>query len=155
MPDKSLKMVDLGQDGPHRVLDYVVKMHRFNDEELLYMRLFEKTDAAGDAGMDGMVDMLFKFDGTIGRKQWWVCGIVTFIVVGLINWVIGLIADATTIGALSYLILIPTIAMLWILIALDVKRLRDRGKDSILMFVLPIVIVPWGIVECGFLPGKD
>ncbi len=48
MPDKSLKMVDLGQDGPHRVLDYVVKMHRFNDEELLYMRFFEKKLSKAD-----------------------------------------------------------------------------------------------------------
>ena len=41
-PDQSLVLVDLGDEGPRTVLDYVVKMHRFNDEELLYMRLFEK-----------------------------------------------------------------------------------------------------------------
>jgi len=104
--------------------------------------------------MDGMVDMLFKFDGTIGRKQWWVCGIVTVIVVNVINIVINLIAGFT-IAALSLLTWIPTIAMVWIIIALDVKRLRDRGKDSLLMFVLPIIIFPWGIIECGFLPSKD
>ncbi len=101
-----------------------------------------------------MVDMLFKFDGRIGRKQWWICVIVTAIVVNVINFVINLIAGFT-IDALSFLTIITTIAMLWIMIALDVKRLRDRGKDSLLMFVLPIIILPWGIVECGFLPSKD
>ena len=111
---------------------------------------------AADGGDDGggLVDMLFKFDGRIGRKQWWICGIVTGIVVMVVNMVIQLIAGFT-VDALSYLTYIPFLAMLWILIALDVKRLRDRGKDSILMFVLPIVIIPWGIVECGFLPSKD
>jgi uncharacterized membrane protein YhaH (DUF805 family) len=68
--------------------------------------------------------------------------------------VIQLIAGFT-VDALSYLTYVPFLAMLWIFIALDVKRLRDRGKDSLLMFVLPIIIVPWGIVECGFLPSKD
>ena len=109
---------------------------------------------APDAGGGGLVDMLFKFDGTIGRKEWWVCAIVTSIVVMVTAWLIRLIAGFT-VDELSYLAFIPCLAMLWIFIALDVKRLRDRGKDSILMFVLPIVIIPWGIVECGFLPSKD
>ena len=109
--------------------------------------------ATGDGGMDGMVDMLFKFDGTIGRKQWWVCGIVTVIVVNVINIVINLIAGFT-IAALSFLTWIPTIAMLWIFIALDVKRLRDRGKED-KMLVIPLIVIPWGFVECGFLPSKD
>ena len=100
-----------------------------------------------------MVDMLFKFDGTIGRKQWWVCGIVTGIVVGVINIVINLIAGFT-IAALSFLTYIPTIAMLWIFVALGVKRLRDRGKED-KMLVIPLIVVPWGFVECGFLPGND
>lgn len=43
LPDQSMQLVDLGHEGAHEVLDYVVKMHRFDDEELLYMRLFEKT----------------------------------------------------------------------------------------------------------------
>ena len=98
--------------------------------------------------------MLFKFDGRIGRKQWWICGIVTGIVVMVVNMVIQLIAGFT-VDALALLTNIPLLAMLWIMIALDVKRLRDRGKDSILMFALPIIIFPWGIVECGFLPSKD
>ncbi len=98
--------------------------------------------------------MLFKFDGRIGRKEWWVCATVTSIVVMVTAWLIRLIAGFT-VDELSYLTFIPCLAMLWIFIALDVKRLRDRGKDSLLMFVLPIIIVPWGIVECGFLPSKD
>ena len=98
--------------------------------------------------------MLFKFDGRIGRKQWWICGVVTGIVVMVVNMVIQLISGFT-VDALSYLTYIPSLAMLWIFIALDVKRLRDRGKDSLLMFVLPIIIIPWGFVECGFLPSKD
>ena len=109
--------------------------------------------------------MLFKFDGRIGRKQWWICGIVTGIVVMVVNMVIQLISGFT-VDALSYLTYIPSLAMLWIFIALDVKRLRDRGKDSLLMFVLPIIIVPWGfcvtasdeIWVCGSGPmgwGKD
>ena len=106
----------------------------------------------GDDG-DGLVNMLFKFDGRIGRKQWWICGIVTGIVVVLIRFVIGLIATAT-IGALSYLALIPIIAGLWVFVALGVKRLRDRGKED-KMLVIPLIVVPWGFVECGFLPGKD
>ncbi|MCH2349742.1 MAG: DUF805 domain-containing protein [Candidatus Poseidoniales archaeon] len=111
---------------------------------------------AADGGDDGggLVNMLFKFDGRIGRKQWWICGIVTGIVVMVVNMVIQLISGFT-VDALSYLTYIPSLALLWIMIALDVKRLRDRGKDSLLMFVLPIIIVPWGFIECGFLPSKD
>ena len=69
-------------------------------------------------------------------------------------FVIDLIAAATSIGALSYLTLIPFIAMLWVFVALGVKRLRDRGKED-KMLVIPLIVVPWGFVECGFLPGKD
>ena len=111
-------------------------------------------DAADEGDVDGLVDMLFKFDGKIGRKEWWVCVIVTSIVVLVINIVINLIA-AFTVAALSLLTYIPYIALLWIFIALDIKRLRDRGKDSLLMFALPIIIFLWGFVECGFLPSKD
>ena len=100
-----------------------------------------------------MVDMLFKFDGRIGRKEWWVCAIVTSIVVMVTAWLIRLIAGFT-VDELSYLAFIPCLAMLWIFIALDVKRLRDRGKEG-KMLVLPIIIIPWGFVECGFLPSKD
>ena len=110
-------------------------------------------DATGGGDGGGLINMLFKFDGTIGRKQWWVCGIVTGIVVVLIRFVIGLIATAT-IGALSYLALIPIIAGLWVFVALGVKRLRDRGKED-KMLVIPLIVVPWGFVECGFLPSKD
>ena len=108
---------------------------------------------APDAGGGGLVDMLFKFDGTIGRKEWWVCAIVTSIVVMVTAWLIRLIAGFT-VDELSYLAFIPCLAMLWIFIALDVKRLRDRGKEG-KMLVLPIIIIPWGFVECGFLPSKD
>ena len=97
--------------------------------------------------------MLFKFDGRIGRKQWWICGIVTGIVVMVVNMVIQLIAGFT-VDALSYLTYIPSLAMLWIFIALDVKRLRDRGKED-KMLVIPLIVIPWGFVECGFLPSKD
>ena len=97
--------------------------------------------------------MLFKFDGRIGRKQWWICGIVTGIVVMLVNMVINLIAGYT-IAALSFLTYIPIIAMLWIMIALGVKRLHDRGKEG-KMLVITLIVIPWGFVECGFLPSKD
>ncbi|PXF20557.1 MAG: hypothetical protein CXX72_04740 [Methanobacteriota archaeon] len=110
-------------------------------------------DAADGDGGGGLVDMLFKFDGTIGRKEWWVCAIVTSIVVMVTAWLIRLIAGFT-VDELSYLAFIPCLAMLWIFIALDVKRLRDRGKEG-KMLVLPIIIIPWGFVECGFLPSKD
>ena len=58
--------------------------------------------SAPDAGGGGLVDMLFKFDGTIGRKEWWVCAIVTSIVVMVTARLIILIAGFT-IDELSYL----------------------------------------------------
>ena len=51
--------------------------------------------SAPDAGGGGLVDMLFKFDGTIGRKEGWVCAIVTSSVVMVNARLIILIAGFT------------------------------------------------------------
>jgi len=86
-------------------------------------------DAAGGGDGGGLVDMLFKFDGRISSKEWWVCVIVTSIVASVIYFLIHLIATIITIPGPSFLKYTPPlIAMLWIFIALSVKRLRDRGK---------------------------
>ncbi len=105
--------------------------------------------------------ILFSFQGRIGRKTFRLCLLVST----LITWVIiaGLAfitfalsgnADASLSLYLSimYLLCIPTG---WIGLALQAKRWHDRNKSAwwILIMLVPVIGPLWMLIEAGFMAG--
>ena len=95
--------------------------------------------------MDIMEVMKFSSEAKITRMTWWLSGLAF----GVINMVLGMVVpDAIPAMIVNLLVAVPAIAF-W------VARLRDRGHTEPLAFALRIILVPWGLIECGFLAGTE
>ena len=89
--------------------------------------------------------MKFSSEAKITRMTWWLSGLAF----GVINMVLGMVVpDAIPAMIVNLLVAVPAIAF-W------VARLRDRGHTEPLAFALRIILVPWGLIECGFLAGTE
>ncbi len=96
-------------------------------------------------------DLLFKFNGRINRAKFWIGLGVTWAIMFVVMFIIGVIG-----GAISYLIaLLAYVAIIWIGIAVSIKRWHDRGKPGWWIFIglIPLVGPIWALVETGFLEG--
>ncbi|MDC5704057.1 DUF805 domain-containing protein [Vibrio europaeus] len=129
-----------------------------------------------------MKELLFSFQGRIGRKTYWIWNVVYYLMI--VGFALGMNVLAPSIAHLILpvfliVILVPDLAI-------TAKRWHDRGKSSWwLLFNIPLVIgrmtVPvgdpslagqpsmlqaatsfaalacglWILVECGFLKGTD
>jgi uncharacterized membrane protein YhaH (DUF805 family) len=111
-------------------------------------------------------DILFSFSGRIPRRIYWLWSIVSTIVVVIalvaVMMVFGTPVDPENPSAEPGLSPIGTILMLilyvplvWIGLALGVKRWHDRDKSGwwILIGMIPLVGAIWTFVECGCLRG--
>jgi uncharacterized membrane protein YhaH (DUF805 family) len=111
-------------------------------------------------------DILFSFSGRIPRRTYWLWSIVSTVIV-----MIAIVAVMTVFGTPpdpespdaepglspigSILVLIFYIPLLWISVALGVKRWHDRAKSGwwILITLVPLVGGIWTFIECGCLRG--
>jgi uncharacterized membrane protein YhaH (DUF805 family) len=133
-----------------------------------------------------MSQLLFSFSGRLNRKPYWLTTlaliavlIVAVIVIMGVAGGLGALTggDGAGLGAGLILLLLLYIPLLWIGLALGVKRLHDRNKSGwwLLLFwflpailqgagehlggiglalsVIGLVISLWGLVEIGFLRG--
>lgn len=109
-------------------------------------------------------ETLFSFNGRIPRRTYWLwalaSGLVIGIVVGILGAIIGPSVDPQTGavsggGLFSIIVFLLYIPMIWIGLALGVKRWHDRGKSGwwVLIALIPIVGGIWTFVECGCLRG--
>jgi uncharacterized membrane protein YhaH (DUF805 family) len=125
--------------------------------------------------------LLFSFDGRVGRKHFWIWNIIYYVIVSIIGSTLSQVApDMASIGVLItfMLLLVPDLAI-------TAKRWHDRNKSNwYLLLNIPLVIgrilmpVPgqvdvsesglvsaislvalvsgvWILIECGFLKGCD
>ena len=117
-----------------------------------------------------MKDLLFSFTGRANRAKFWLVLIVTDIVGMILFGIIGAIGggsmmpDASgnmsmgggTMGFVTAILaLIVLIAMVWIGLAVAVKRYHDRNKSGwwVLICLVPVIGGLWYVIECGFLKG--
>jgi uncharacterized membrane protein YhaH (DUF805 family) len=94
---------------------------------------------------------LFSFQGRVARAQWWLMVLLS-IVVGAVAARINL----STSGDPRYGIGgILELAMLWVTLAVAVKRWHDRDKSGwwVLIYIVPIIGWLWVLIENGFLQG--
>ena len=121
--------------------------------------------------------LLFSFIGRVNRAPWWIAGIVIYFILMVLFWVAlglafaGLGVPAVVLAAAMLLVL------LWVSLALGVKRLHDRDKSGwwlLLFYLAPALLhsagrqahsggwiltligfamAIWALVELGFRRG--
>ena len=102
--------------------------------------------------------LLFEFDGRINRAKFW-AGIAATWALSIIVWILIVIAIGVNssfvwvvIGLLS---IVAYVALIWMGLAVSIKRWHDRGKSGwwVLIGFIPLIGPIWALVETGFLEG--
>lgn len=96
-----------------------------------------------------IIQMLFGFKGRLERLPWWIATILGNLGLGMVYAIFGWPRPSVV-----FLLLLGP-ALIWILVAVQVKRWHDRDKSGwwFLINLLPVVGWLWVLVECGFLRG--
>ena len=111
-----------------------------------------------------MLQLLFSFEGRLNRAKWWLINIATSVVYGVVVGAVtggaAMSSDAeaalSAVGMIGGLVLlVVSIAYIWIALAVAAKRWHDRGKSAwwILIVFVPVIGNLWYLIECGFLRG--
>ena len=102
--------------------------------------------------------LLFKFDGRINRAKFW-AGIAATWAISIGLWILIGVAFAANVSAINVIVWLLAIAgyvaIIWMGLAISIKRWHDRGKSGwwILIAMIPIIGPIWALVETGFLEG--
>jgi uncharacterized membrane protein YhaH (DUF805 family) len=95
--------------------------------------------------------LLFGFDGRIGRRTWWLWGVAAMLGLAMYATVLLRVAGVSATATDT----VVNLLLLWPALALSVKRWHDRGKSGwwVLVALVPVVGWLWMLVENGFLRG--
>jgi uncharacterized membrane protein YhaH (DUF805 family) len=101
--------------------------------------------------------LLLSFDGRIRRLHYWLAGIGCGFVGGILFNILLMTSGFPLHGPnpiSGILCLAVFVALMWISIALGIKRCHDRDKSGLFLLVslIPLVQI-WVLVELGFLDG--
>jgi uncharacterized membrane protein YhaH (DUF805 family) len=109
---------------------------------------------AGDGERMSLKDIWMRFDGRIPRKVYWIYGFLPILVVQIIIQIIagGSKGPGVIAGIIALLLVIP---MIWIGLAVSIKRWHDRDKSGwwVLINLVPVIGGLWSLIENGFLRG--
>ncbi|MDB5470586.1 MAG: permease [Caulobacter sp.] len=110
--------------------------------------------------------LLFGFDGRVGRAQFWLVAIAGAAMFALFWAMVNLkppvdpTAAPVTMppgyGVLAALPWIIAVGLIWPLAAVGVKRCHDRGRSGwwMLAALVPVLGQLWWLIDLGFLPGQ-
>ena len=103
-----------------------------------------------------MKEILFSFNGRISRKTYW----YSFLGIIVASFVFMFLVALLTVGnetAISVITLIFYIPLMWVSLAVQVKRWHDRNKSGwwVLIGLVPIIGGIWALIENGFLAGDE
>jgi uncharacterized membrane protein YhaH (DUF805 family) len=118
----------------------------------------------GVSGETTLKNILFSFQGRINRGKFWLFTIAVTVVycvgMGILFGGAMTSSDPTitlrSLGVVGGIIaLVLLIALIWISLALQVKRWHDRNKSGwwVLIQLVPAVGPIWFLIECGFCKG--
>jgi uncharacterized membrane protein YhaH (DUF805 family) len=115
--------------------------------------------------------LLFSFQGRIRRSQYWLTsiGVICAVLFGyfaVAQVEISEMSDASSFESVDFgpgfpivmlVLAVLYVALVWIGLALNVKRWHDRDKSGFWIFIalVPIIGGIWALVECGFLDGTQ
>lgn len=103
----------------------------------------------------------FSFQGRIGRQTYWLASLLLFAVFFVVFMALAMLVaslgeeTAAAVFGIVYLLSMPFI--IWISLAIQVKRWHDRDKSGWMALVnfIPVIGPIWVLVECGFLKGTE
>jgi uncharacterized membrane protein YhaH (DUF805 family) len=98
-----------------------------------------------------VTQLLFGFKGRSKRLPWWIATILADLGLGIVDAIFGTPRPSV----FFLLLLVPP--LIWISIAVQVKRWHDRNKSAwwLLINFVPIIGWLWVLIECGFLRGTE
>lgn len=122
--------------------------------------IYSSPSANLDAG-NGVVEsltisqILFSFKGRIGRKAYWLSFIGMMASLFAVIFVLSLAGVGE--DAIGLIALIMYVPIIWMSLAVQVKRWHDRNKSGwwVLITLIPIIGSIWALIENGFLSGDD
>jgi uncharacterized membrane protein YhaH (DUF805 family) len=97
--------------------------------------------------------ILFSFKGRIRRSTYWIYYIGMMVAVLVAMAVLGFVGVSESIlGIFAVVLYIP---LIWISLAIQIKRWHDRNKSGwwVLITLIPLIGAIWALVENGFLEG--
>ena len=111
----------------------------------------EHTKERSQKMVKAIIYLLFIFRGRISRKQWWFGLVVSFLFLLCIFFAAASIPNPALQAILSYL------PFLWMLFALNTKRLHDRNLPGwwMLIALIPILGLIYCKVQIAFMPGNE
>lgn len=111
-------------------------------------------------------DVLFTFQGRIPRRTYWLWSLVPAFVIAVLAGLLmpffmtpapagEALAEPQLSPAGSIVMLLLYLPLLWIALAVGIKRWHDRGKSGwwMLIGLIPFIGGIWVFVECGCLRG--
>ncbi|MFT5409111.1 MAG: uncharacterized membrane protein YhaH (DUF805 family) [Verrucomicrobiales bacterium] len=98
-----------------------------------------------------MKELLFSFTGRVPRRVFWGVSLISALVFSVIAGIA--MAIDPTFGMI--VVIAMYIPLIWISLAVSIKRWHDRGKSGWWIFIglIPFVGGIWAFVECGCLRG--
>ena len=99
--------------------------------------------------------LLFSFRGRVPRSTFWCYSIAAafayFAIVAVLSMLLG--SEPGIAALVSFILYVP---LVWISLALQVKRWHDRDKSGwwVLIALVPFVGALWTFIEAGCLPGS-
>ena len=102
--------------------------------------------------------LLFSFHGRINRLPFWVVSLILMGWGATFQQLMGPFGpdNPMTIGS-GLATIANLIVVLWIWLAVQIKRWHDRDKSGwwALLNLIPVIGLIWIIIECGILPGTE
>lgn len=122
--------------------------------------IYEAPESDVTVGESGTVELtmaqvLFSFNGRIGRKTYWLTFLAVFFGLFILLFAVGVSgAGEAVLGVVTLVAYIPA---LWISLAIQAKRWHDRDKSAwwILINLVPVIGGLWALIENGFLAGDE
>jgi uncharacterized membrane protein YhaH (DUF805 family) len=103
-----------------------------------------------------MKEILFSFKGRIPRKTYWYSFLGIIVASFVFMFVVALLTGGNE-TAISVITLIFYIPLMWVSLAVQVKRWHDRNKSGwwVLIGLVPVIGGIWALIENGFLAGDE
>lgn len=126
----------------------------------VYVDVFFKTNSVSLKDLGGLY---FSFKGRIGRRAFWLRGLVPIIVLtaGVIGVIVLVLVEGQPAAWLRPVLvglgILWMLLVTWASLSVQIKRLHDRDKSGwwILIDLVPIIGQIWSLVELGCLKGTE
>ncbi|GAA6170018.1 DUF805 domain-containing protein [Sessilibacter corallicola] len=101
-------------------------------------------------------EILFSFKGRIGRKSYWLSMLGMMVVTAIFMFIVVSMGVEGS-GLQIPIVLILYIPLMWISLAIQIKRWHDRDKSGwfVLVSFIPVIGAIWAFIENGCLAGSD